>query len=305
MGVLPGWWLGEQDDRYQEPYIAIDRWEALLSKTGFSGVDLVSHDGYLNNNIIARPVIDTKRLNRITLLHSGGKPPVAASISQLLSSSGFEIDLYAIENTDTPPPAQQDIVSILDLDEPFFHNLRQSSFESLKRLLSHLQQTDSGILWVTGAGQVGCKDPRYAMVNGVARVIRTEMGLDFATLELENFEQESMALVPKVLEEFQRRTSEQNINTTTEWAVVGQRPLISRYHYIQVVEELKNKGVADKSTVKKLEQTRPGLVDTLCWKDMPVSHGLGDNDVLVQVKCVGINFKVCANTDAAVARHTD
>lgn len=295
MGVLPGWWLGEKDDRYPEPYITVDRWDALLSQTGFAGVDLVSHDGYLNNNIIARPVADTKRPQRITLLYSSESPSAAASISQLLFSAGFEVDLHAIENTNTPPPPQQDIVSVLDLGGPFFHNLHQSSFENFKGLLSHLQQMGSGILWVTGAGQVGCKDPRYAMVNGVARVIRTEMNLDFATLELENFKQETITLIPQVLGEFQRRTSEENINTTTEWAVVGQKPLISRYHYIQVAEELKEKKAADNPTVKKLVQAKPGLVDTLCWKDMPVSHGLGENDVLVQVKCVGMNFKVCAD----------
>ncbi|THC90430.1 hypothetical protein EYZ11_010107 [Aspergillus tanneri] len=229
----------------------------------------VSYDGYLNNNIIARPVADTKRPNRITLLHSAESPSAAASISQLLSSAGFGVDLYAIESTNTPPPAQQDIVSVLDLGGPFFHNLHQSLFENIKGLLSHLQQTDSGILWVTGARQVGCRDPSTA---GSGRVPA-------------------------------RRTSKQNINTTTEWAVVGQKPLISRYHYIQVAEELKNKGFADNSTVKKLEQTRPGLVDTLCWKEISVSRGLGENDVLVLVKYVGMNFKDVLISTGVITRN--
>ncbi|OGM50547.1 hypothetical protein ABOM_000924 [Aspergillus bombycis] len=292
MGVLPGWWLGEQDDRYPEPYISIDRWESLLNKTGFFGVELVSHDGYLNNNIISRRVQEKERPKHITLLHSVKSPSSAISTTnQILYSAGFEVDLLVIEDTTTLPPTGQDIVSILDLGGPFFHHLEQPEFENLKTLLSHLQETESGILWVTGACQVGCKDPRYAMVNGVARVIRTEMNLDFATLELESFEKDTLALMPKVLGEFQRRLSEQNINTTTEWAVVGQSPLISRYHYIKVDEELKNKAAEEKPSVKKLVQTKAGLVDTLCWQDMPVSHGLDPDDVLVQVKAVGMNFK--------------
>jgi SAM-dependent methyltransferase len=39
MGLLPGWWLGEEDERSDEPYVQPDRWDRELRAAGFSGLD--------------------------------------------------------------------------------------------------------------------------------------------------------------------------------------------------------------------------------------------------------------------------
>ena len=44
MGVLPGWWLGEEDGRYLEPYLSIKKWDAELRNARFQGVDMGVHD---------------------------------------------------------------------------------------------------------------------------------------------------------------------------------------------------------------------------------------------------------------------
>jgi hypothetical protein len=286
MGVLPGWWLGEDDSRFSEPYITSDRWDKELRSAGFAGIDITNHDGYLNNNIVAMPAEANVRTKRITLLHSNGEGSLANHVSRCLRAEGYEIDYCSIEKTVSPPP-QQDIVSILDLEGPFFHELNEPRFKAFQTLLSHVQ--DSGILWLTTVCQVGCKDPRYAMVNGIARVLRTEMSLDFATLELEDFDGANIRIVPSVVREFQRRISEQDVSPTSEWAHTGGKTLISRYHYIQVAGELKDK--SNKSAVRKLEQHRPGLADSLYWKPVSAPE-LANDEVQVDVKAVGLNFKV-------------
>lgn len=288
MGVLPGWWLGAADGRILEPYISADRWDQELRATGFAGIDACNYDGYLNNNIIARPTVQFSRPRRITLLYSDREGKYKGIVSNALQAGGYEVDLLRLEDA-TSQPLQQDIVSILDLEGPFFHDLTESRFASLKSLLSQLQ--DSGILWVTRSCQIACTDPRYAMVIGLARVIKTEMSLDFATLELDNLDDADIALIPTVLREFQDRIVEEDVKTTSEWSNTGGKVLISRYHYIQVADEMKSRGI--NSAVRKLELHKPGLADSLYWKQVVLPE-LAEDNIQVDVRAVGFNFKVSA-----------
>ncbi|KAL2062583.1 hypothetical protein VTL71DRAFT_5655 [Oculimacula yallundae] len=285
MGVLPGWWLGAADNRFSEPYISADRWDEELKATGFSGIDACNYDGYINNNIIARPIVVNTRPRRITLLYSDRAGDRKRCASNLLESAGYEVDFYCLGD-EASPPLHQDIVSVLDLEGPFFHDLTETRFQNFKNLLGSLQAT--GILWVTRSCQVACTDPRYAMVIGVARVLRTEMTMDFATLELGNLDDAGIAIIPGILREFQNRIVEEDVNTTSEWAHVDGKVLISRYHFIKVADELKTE--RNDTAVRKLELQKPGLVDSLYWKQVTLPE-LAHDDVQVDVRAVGLNFK--------------
>ncbi|RMD44521.1 hypothetical protein DV735_g512, partial [Chaetothyriales sp. CBS 134920] len=328
MGTLSGWWLGEQDSRPLEPYITADRWKEALTAAGFGGIDAIHYDGYLNNNILSRPARARRRSKRITLLCSSKDPARAITVKNILQAHGFEVDDCLFEDGACAVVDGQDIVSILDLSHPFFHDLTEKQFEAFKDLLKNVSNKDSGILWITGTAQVDCTDPRYAMVNGVARVIRTEMNITFATLELQKFDDKSLEAVPQVLAEFQQRLEEEDVAPTTEWAHSKGETLISRYHFINVPESLrdtssikaesptdtgsikaesptdtgsikaesptdtgsvkaespKDTGRIKAMTGRKLEQHRPGLLDTLYWKPIDSGPELDDNEVLVSVK---------------------
>lgn len=309
MGVLPGWWLGSEAGRPGEPYITSSRWDAELRRAGFAGAGTVAHDGYLNNNIIAAPAEvevegEAHHPKRVTLLHLGdgpGEPALEILIAEL-HDAGFDVDTHSLgRNLDALSP-DQDIIAALDITRPFFHDLAEHQLTQLQELLRHLQAGGGGgILWVTGASQVGCVDPRYASTIGVARVLRTETGVDVATLELEDFARRALSFVPRVLAEFQRRRRSfereaESVDPEAEWAVVGGRVLTGRYHFVRVPEELKTcssekKGRGSEGVVKKLEQHRAGLASTLFWKETP-QPSLGAGMVRIKVKAVGMNFKV-------------
>lgn len=302
MGVLPGWWLGGADLRFPEPYMDSARWDTELRAAGFAGAEAVAHDGYLNNNIITTPAApQPPPSKRVTLLHSGETTTtttiaVIASLRAQLQLSGYQIDLHTL---DTPSlPENQDILVALDLTEPFFHNLTPRRLASFQELVRQARDRGCGVLWLTGASQVGCVDPRFAPVVGVARVLRTETGLDFATLELDCLGQVDVEFgaVPAVLAEFQRRgPEEEDVRSEAEWACVGGRVLIGRYHFVDVAKGITTAGDGEggpaEKTVLKLEQHRPGLVNTLFW-ERRAETALGENDVRVEVQAVGLNFKV-------------
>jgi hybrid polyketide synthase/nonribosomal peptide synthetase ACE1 len=41
-GCLPGWWLGQDEGRTLSPAVNESKWDAILRKTGFSGVDIMT-----------------------------------------------------------------------------------------------------------------------------------------------------------------------------------------------------------------------------------------------------------------------
>lgn len=59
-GAMSGWWLGNEDGRYVEPYIPGHHWDKQLRSTGFAGIESLSYDGYFNYNIISRPDSHTR-----------------------------------------------------------------------------------------------------------------------------------------------------------------------------------------------------------------------------------------------------
>lgn len=284
MGVLPGWWLGEADGRPLEPYVPSIRWDKDLRAAGFGGVEAVAYDGYLINNIISRPAYDSKTQKRISLLHNENQAADLERSIQVLQARGFVVDLCTLSSI---PAADQDILSILDLAGPFIHEMDSSNFDSLTKFVSSIN--NSGLLWVTGACQVNCTDPRYSMILGLARVLRTEMSLEMAVLELDTFEDQALFLVPNVLNQFMNRLPEPDVKPTSEWAIVNGDVLTSRYHYINVKNELQ--AVTHKSTPKKLEQHRPGMTDTLYWKSITDDIIPAAGELVIDVRAVGLNFK--------------
>lgn len=305
MGVLPGWWLGSDDGRHAEPYISSERWDAELRRAGFAGAGAVAYDGYLNNNIIAVPAEadDAHRPKRVTLLHLGDGPgdePALEALTAELRGAGFAVDAHPFGGSVDALPPGQDVIAALDFTRPFFHDLAEGQLAQFQELVREAGSRQCGILWVTGASQVGCVDPRYAPVIGVARVLRNETGVNFATLELEDFSG-ALSFVPGVLGEFQRRLrsgegQEAPVSPESEWAVAGGKVLTSRYHFVKVPEELKTCGPSagdgnSMGVIKKLEQHRAGLASTLFWKEMP-EPSLGSGMVRVTPMAVGMNFKV-------------
>lgn len=74
-----------------------------------------------------------------------------------------------------------------------FFEMTEDTFTSWQNYLGKFP-AERGLLWVTGHAQVGAQDPRYATSIGATRNIRSELSLDFATLEVDlaNFDAESI-----------------------------------------------------------------------------------------------------------------
>ncbi|KAF6220309.1 hypothetical protein HO133_003441 [Letharia lupina] len=283
MGVLPGWWLGEDDDRPLEPYVNPERWDKELKSAGFGGVDAVAYDGHLLNNIIAMPAREEKS-KRITILSRGESSQHSRGIIQQLRERSFELDFCTLDQV---PKPGQDIVSLLDTEAPFLYSATEESFSTFKSFVSHIQ--GAGVLWVTEAAQNGCRDPNYSLILGMARTIRTEFLMDFATLELESFDDAAACkATADVLQEFQHRVRDQDNDPVLEYAFSDGRVQVGRYHWVSVSKELLS--AKHHSYPRKLEIGRPGILHTLAWRQQEPFDLKGDF-VEIETRAVGLNFK--------------
>lgn len=284
MGVLPGWWLGEEDDRPTEPYVNPERWNKELKVAGFGGINAVAYDGQLLNNIIAMPAREEKS-RRVTILTKGKSSQKSHGIVEQLRERSYELDFCTLDQV---PKSGQDIVSLLDIEAPFLYSATEKDFSAFKSFVAHIQ--DAGVLWVTGTAQNGCRDPNFSLILGMARTIRTELLMDFATLELESFEDAiAWKATADVLHEFQHRVRDSDNDPVLEYALSDGSVQVGRYHWISVSKELLSE--KDSSYPRRLEIGRPGILQTLTWKQQEPAELKGDF-VELETRAVGLNFKV-------------
>ena len=291
MGVLPGWWLGEEDGRVDEPYVGQERWQQDLTKAGFVGVDTFFQDQdspyQFNAHIVARPSLSKNVSNRVSFLVGDEQSAMALEIEEAFVAKGYKVEHCTLEQGS---PAGIDVLALLDLEKPFFHNAKEPDFKEFVKFVHGLGS--SKLLWVTGASQVNVKDPRYAMILGMARAIRTELGAVFGTLELENFQSDAWPCIADVFKKFQRPSEpdQSDLDLDVEYALSNGLINTPRFHWITVGQELsKPKDTA----MKGLWVGKPGLIQSLQWKpfDFP---DLSPDHVEVDVRAAGLNFKVSA-----------
>ncbi|POR37432.1 Polyketide synthase [Tolypocladium paradoxum] len=285
-GTLAGWWYGEPDGRPDEPYISVERWARELKAVGFRDPDAAVLDSaepnQLNAMIVARPAIENIPRKRVTLLALSESKNVGPML-QGLKSRGYAVHRCGLQ--DMPLPAGQDVIALLDDEGPFFENVDDWRFESFKTLVNNLK--DCGILWVTGLSQIHCQDPRFGQINGIARTIRSEMMVDFATCEVDNVGS-SLDKIIDVFEKFQIRQEDETLKPEFEYAIVNNTVHVGRIHPFSVQNELLT---SDSSDGIALRTSKPGRLTALHWARHEIGALKGD-DVEVEAYATGLNFKV-------------
>ncbi|OJI87738.1 hypothetical protein ASPTUDRAFT_61784 [Aspergillus tubingensis CBS 134.48] len=283
-GTLAGWWYGEDDGRIDQPYVSVSRWAKELEAAGFCTPDAAVPDTaaphQLNTMILARPVLNIRPKKNVTLLTLAESPNVR-SITLGLKNRGYAIDHRSLQE---PLPAGQDVITLLDDEVPFFEKMDNERFESFKALMNQVKEC--GILWLTGLCQVECKNPRFAQINGIARAIRSEMLIDFATCEVDCVSS-SVDRVIDVFEKFQTREHGGVLKPEFEYAIMQNTVHVGRIHPFSVQSELTE---SEPSEVIALRSRKPGYLTALHW----VAHEakpLEDGDVEVAIHATGLNFR--------------
>ncbi|KAH8889179.1 hypothetical protein GQ53DRAFT_870139 [Thozetella sp. PMI_491] len=288
-GTLPGWRYSEPNGQPEKPCDGVEQWGVELRRAGFQSPDAVVLDSeapqHQSTMILARPQLETMLKKRVTLLRLDAHSDDCL-LYETLQGHGYTVDRRVLDET---LPAAQDVIALLDKDMPFFETLSAARFESFKHLVGSLG--DCGVLWVTHLSQMRCRDPRYAQINGVARTVRSEMLVDFATCEVDSMDASSSCIVD-VFERFQAREEDEALKPEMEYVIADNTVYVGRIRPFSIRSEIY---VAHESDRVVLQTSKPGRLSALHWatKETPVLQG---SDVEVEIYAAGLNFKdvLCA-----------
>ena len=276
------------DGRHEEPYVSPARWNEEFRMAGFSATDAVYDDEFpyqINANMISTAVGPQCIASNITLLYQSEFDDARVhEIEAFFRAKGFQVEKSSLNDS---PPTDGFVISLLDLTGPFFNKITTEALAKFQAYMSGLKET--GLLWLTKASQIDCKDPDYALVLGMARTLRSELSLDFFTFEVENFDESSWQALLEVYEKIQQRTKDDELNPDYEYAFTDGKVMTGRYHWLSVDEELQD--TQKLGMPVRLEIGKYGLLDSLSW--VPIEHQpLVGDQVEVDIRCVGLNFKV-------------
>ncbi|KAK1979840.1 KR domain-containing protein [Colletotrichum cereale] len=293
MGVLPGWWLGADDGRPDQPHVSPERWDAELRNAGFDGLDDVALDSEQPTNLLAfmtaRPSRGILRPRIITILHDAGSLHLAREVQEALSQ--VELDTAALHDiSEDVPSIMEEVVSVVDLQAPFFENIGPERFGIFRSLVTEASKQQAGIFWITRSSQVGCSDPRWAETIGAARSVRSELSLDFATCEVEQVNSASLLGMATVFKKFQQRHHSDSMSPEYEYSIVDGVVNVSRLYPVSVKDELRTQKSGSKQVDHDLQIGRYGRLGTLHWAPRKPEVLQGD-EVVVEAKAVGMNFK--------------
>ena len=282
-GALPTWWSGAGDGRADEPYVSLERWQSELAAAGFYRIEGIISDK-LTTTIVANNAYSSKSpTKRITVLCEEHGTIVQQILSQL-ENEGYKVTKCGLSDV---APAGQDVLSLLDTEKPFFETIDEERFQIFKDFLHNLK--DAGLLWLTHLSELGCRDPRYAQIFGLARVIRSEMLAEFATCEVDDFSNPaSINNIMRVVTKFQTREADETMDPDNEWAIRNGRVQVGRFYPFPLRDELL---VSELDDAAILDVGTPGRINSLHWLRQP-REDLKANEVEVQVHSAGLNFRV-------------
>lgn len=311
-GILPGWWLGEEDGRLNGPEMFEGEWDCRLRGNGFDGIEWSFRDredeGWSSSVMVARATVrqeTTASADRVILVTSQTVGPFVQELSKELAQSTSAVRQVLL--CDVPHIAPEDLATArcifaVELDHPLFSHVDHRGFEAIKHIILRAQST----LWLTlGGAPLECSIPESSMFTGLARSIRgEEPGINLGTLDLDPASPGSVWLdsILRVM-----KLQGQEHNDEHEFVERGGALHVSRVVPDERLSNLLSSAVQDgnatvdggESTPQvlrqdgrplKMELAKTGDLDSFVFRDDDgASAPLGSDQVEIEVKAVGLD----------------
>ncbi|KAE8310676.1 hypothetical protein BDV41DRAFT_590299 [Aspergillus transmontanensis] len=285
-GLLPDWWNDKRD--FYKPCICLSRWTKELYNAGFKGL---FKDMPLNRTsfpcsftqVVHVPYGDDTQGQHIVLL-GPQRNPWAKQVAKAFQNSGHTVSWGSLDGKIS---GSQTVISLLDLDGPFFRDMSEKELDSFKNLVASAAR----ILWVTRSLQIRCDDPDYGLVLGLSRTIKREDGPYFGTFEIDQFDENAVAALLRVHEKFcQQYYAKDTADLDYEFALHEGIIHIGRFQWTSLSDQLLAESEIGLPT--KLAVSSYGSLNSLYWAAYTDPHNiLGADDVEVDISFVGLNFR--------------
>ncbi|KAH0598385.1 Polyketide synthase [Metarhizium humberi] len=309
-GLLPGWWAEKEDSREAGPLVSVERWNTELLSAGFSGTDIVKlddeHPYSITAHMASTALAEVKEPLGLTFLYRQARHEFACKLSEKLRLLGHQVQWVqlasASEENDTKAESTYcDIISTIELEgSSFMDEISEADYGHMMKLLARHKQ---GILWLTRPAQFACEAPGYGATTGLMRCARTELGLDCWTAEIEDLDDTALDSVFALSRKFyQRAPMDQGVDA--EYAVRRDGVVyVPRFRWKSTEKELQQ--LSGDDVTKQLVIGQHGSVDTLHWIAHTEHLDLAPDEVEVDIRFVGLNFKDLLTTMGIVHGHKD
>ena len=192
-------------------------------------------------------------------------------------------------------------IVLAELKESLLANINPEGFASIQKLF----MTAKGILWVVQGAYQESDSPNGNMAVGLARTIRSETELKFATVDLDPRRTDSAPDASEVITTAFLSTFNSLSSTNDCEMEYMERDGVLNVPKVVVDNEMNNfvrqqlqeskpelLPFSQKDRPLKLKVGSPGLLDTLHFiDDYTLSTPLAESYVEIEVKAVGLNFK--------------
>jgi NADPH:quinone reductase-like Zn-dependent oxidoreductase/SAM-dependent methyltransferase len=288
-GTFSGWWLGEDDNRRDQPYVPVSRWDKELKASGYSGVDAAVYDdeesqAHFAVIVASKEPPESDKPTSVSLLAQDPEEHIASTVAATLEGNGWRVSNLRLGDD---VPQDQAIISCLDLEVAFLEDGSQDKFTALQGFAR--SAGSRRILWLIPPTQANCSNPSSGQTLGITRTLRSELGLNLYTLEVDPHGDFFGASVSKTFGRVMRDQDIENLEPDREYIVRGGVICVGRYQPIPLIE-----GVTDESsgveTMKKLHIDQPGILDTMEWKTSSLPKFLAQDEVEVEIRSASLNF---------------
>ncbi|ORY08585.1 hypothetical protein BCR34DRAFT_603445 [Clohesyomyces aquaticus] len=311
-GLLPGWWLATEPSREWTPLMSVRGWDTTLRENGFTGTDIVVfakdevEDVYPASFMISTAQEKTlpseqghpvQSVSIICSPYSEVEMELAKSLKQDMerSTAGtkYRIEIHGPEYPDF---VQTHAVCLLGLETMSLEHLARSDLEVLQKIIS----TTESLLWATEGGSSTNRNLCQEATAGFSRSIRTEHPeYRFATIQLESLGNisQSTAQLSKVLqrslatnascEEYFEKYQMLHINRVVQAPYLAEQiiPRTDQTTRQDILGQTSHDALA-------LSMQSVGLLNTLRFsEDLTYKPRLGDEEIEIETKAIGINFK--------------
>lgn len=290
------------------------RWNEVLIKQGYSGVDFALRDfqnptDHLYSVMVstASPAQAFRTPEDIVIIEPQAPGEelrrLTTKLVESLRHSGAKIAVKKLQEVAAEDVANKSCIFTLDCENeaPLLPDINSEDWDTLKKAI--LTVSDS--MWVSRGATVNSEVPSANLMTGLSRAMRAENpSLAFTMLDLDsNTRIDTDKSVDAILKIYSSSVNAiKNSRPEWEYAIRDDRILIQRILLESGMNDLMSTFVAtpkpepglfqQQGRALKLQVGTPGRLDTLRFvEDESYGDVLGEDEVEIQVKGVGLNFK--------------
>ncbi|PYH88738.1 polyketide synthase [Aspergillus ellipticus CBS 707.79] len=306
-GLLPGWWLAEEDERRTTPSLSLPFWQQVLARNGLTGIDLEVHDCesddfYEFSTILATAQPPPAPLTAPVSIVLGPSTPPAPWLSALHTVvAGVTGCPPSVESLDTIDPRGKICLFLGEAEQPMLDRVQAADFDRILRVATRCK----GLLWVSRGGAMEADQPAMSLSQGLLRTLKTEyQGTPFVSLDVDPRRPPWTTDTTQAIARILQGSFDEATELATREVEYAERDGV--LHIPRAVKDVpRNQMLAPNDTLETrprpfLDARRPlrmaigtpGLIDTLGFRDDPdAGTDLAPDWIEMAPTAFGLNFR--------------